>query len=46
VPVLMSPAEGTISPADAAAWILEDRLDVRLHLQLHKIVWPHIERGV
>jgi organic radical activating enzyme len=46
IPVLMSPAEGTISPADAAAWILEDRLDVRLHLQLHKIVWPHIERGV
>ncbi|MBS0014065.1 MAG: radical SAM protein [Desulfobacterales bacterium] len=46
VPVLISPAAGRLAPASAAAWILEDRLDVRLHLQLHKILWPNEKRGV
>lgn len=46
VPVLISPAAGRITPATAAAWILEDRLHVRLHLQLHKILWPNEQRGV
>ena len=46
VPVLISPAAGRLAPATAAAWILEDRLDVRLHLQLHKILWPNEQRGV
>ena len=45
-PVLFSPAEGELEPADLAAWLLEDRLRVRLNLQLHKIVWPHASRGV
>ena len=35
-----------LDPAQLAAWILEDRLDVRLQLQLHKYVWPGKERGV
>lgn len=46
VPVLISPAAETVAPATVAAWILEDRIDVRLQLQLHKILWPGIERGV
>ena len=29
-----------------AGWILEDRLRVRLNLQLHKIIWPKKIRGV
>ena len=33
-------------PADLAAWILEDGLDVRLQLQLHKVVWPGKDRGI
>lgn len=29
-----------------AAWILEDRMDVRLQPQIHKFLWPGKERGV
>jgi 7-carboxy-7-deazaguanine synthase len=29
-----------------AKWILDDKLDVRLGLQLHKIIWPGIDKGV
>ncbi len=45
-PVLISPVPEMMDPATAAAWILEDRLNVRLHLQMHKILWPHINKGV
>ena len=45
-PVLFSPAFKRLEAERLAQWILEDRLDVRLHLQLHKIVWPHIQKGV
>jgi 7-carboxy-7-deazaguanine synthase len=36
----------TLAPSELAKWLLEDRLDVRLSLQLHKIVWPTKTRGV
>jgi 7-carboxy-7-deazaguanine synthase len=45
-PVLFSPAHGLLEPALLAGWILEDRLSVRLNLQLHRILWPAAERGV
>jgi 7-carboxy-7-deazaguanine synthase len=38
-PVHFSPVAGTLAPADLAAWILRDRLPVRLQLQLHKLLW-------
>jgi 7-carboxy-7-deazaguanine synthase len=44
--LLYSPVAGKINPARLAEWILEDRLQVRLHLQLHKVIWPHVERSV
>ncbi|MCF8025116.1 MAG: radical SAM protein [Desulfobacteraceae bacterium] len=44
--VLISPAAGTVKPATVADWILKDRLNVRLQLQLHKILWPDAEKGV
>jgi 7-carboxy-7-deazaguanine synthase len=37
---------GELPPAQLAEWILADRLDVRLGLQLHKILWPGRDRGV
>lgn len=37
--VLFSPAWGQVEPRDLAAWILEDGLDVRLQIQLHKVLW-------
>jgi 7-carboxy-7-deazaguanine synthase len=46
VPVHFSPVHGKLEPAELAAWILEDGLPVRLHLQLHKYVWGADARGV
>lgn len=37
--VLFSPSFGQLPGADLAAWILEDRLPVRMQLQLHKLLW-------
>ena len=37
--VLLSPVAGVINPADLAQWILDDKLLVRMQLQLHKILW-------
>lgn len=44
--VIFSPAPGAVSPADLAQWILQDKLRVRMGLQLHKIIWPNTDRGV
>jgi 7-carboxy-7-deazaguanine synthase len=44
--ILFSPVSGGISPSRLAEWILEDNLNVRLHLQLHNIIWPDKKRGV
>jgi 7-carboxy-7-deazaguanine synthase len=38
-PVLLSPSWGQQDPRQLAEWILEDRLDVRLQLQMHKFLW-------
>ncbi len=37
--VLFSPSWGQLEPRDLAEWILADRLDVRLQIQLHKVLW-------
>jgi len=37
--VLFSPAYGRQDARELAEWILEDRLPVRLQLQLHKLLW-------
>lgn len=46
VELLFSPAAGKLDPRDLAAWILRDRLPVRLNLQIHKYVWGAETRGV
>jgi 7-carboxy-7-deazaguanine synthase len=38
-PVLFSPVYKTLPPDQLAAWVLEDRLPVRMQVQLHKILW-------
>jgi len=45
-PVLFSPVHGVLDPGLLARWILEDELGVRLQVQLHKYLWPGVERGV
>jgi 7-carboxy-7-deazaguanine synthase len=44
--VLFSPAFGLLEARELAGWILADRLDVRLNLQLHKYIFGPDERGV
>jgi 7-carboxy-7-deazaguanine synthase len=43
--VTFSPVISMLQPATLAAWILADRLPVRLRLQLHTILWPDRPRG-
>jgi 7-carboxy-7-deazaguanine synthase len=40
-PVLFSPVQGQLDPAQLAQWILDDRLPLRFQLQLHKILWDN-----
>lgn len=44
--LLMSPVSEKMDPATLASWMLEDRLPARMQLQLHKLIWPTITRGV
>lgn len=46
VETLLSPVQGRLAAADLAAWILGDKLDARLNLQLHRVIWPERDRGV
>lgn len=46
LPVFFSPVHGELDPAQLAAWILRDRLPVRLQVQLHKLLWGAETRGV
>ncbi len=45
-PVLFSPVHGVLDPGDLAGWVLEDGLDVRVQVQLHRVLWPGRLRGV
>ncbi|MEP6914100.1 MAG: radical SAM protein [Acidobacteriota bacterium] len=44
--VLFSPVHGVLDAKELAAWILQDRLAVRLQLQAHKFIWDPMTRGV
>ena len=44
--ILFSPVHDILKPDILAGWILRDHLNGRLHLQLHRIIWPDISRGV
>jgi 7-carboxy-7-deazaguanine synthase len=41
-----SPVHGVLSPRQLADWVLEDRLRVRVQLQVHKYIWDPQTRGV
>ena len=43
---LFSPVHGQVQLTDLAAWILEDKLPVRMQLQLHKYIWGPEKTGV
>ncbi|WP_176011844.1 radical SAM protein [Victivallis sp. Marseille-Q1083] len=44
--LLFSPVWGSVEPAELAGWIIEDKLPVRLQIQLHKLIWGPDKTGV
>ena len=44
--VLFSPSWSDVDATELVSWILEDRLPVRVNLQLHKYVWGEDAEGV
>ncbi len=44
--VFFSPVYSKLTYADLAKWVLNCGIPVRLQLQMHKIIWPDIQRGV
>ena len=45
-PVLFSAVDEALPPGELARWVLDDRLPVRVQLQMHKILWPGVARGI
>ena len=44
--VLFSPVHGVMDAKTLSEWVLEDRLPVRVQLQVHKYIWSPDTRGV
>jgi 7-carboxy-7-deazaguanine synthase len=44
--LLVSPVWGALDPKDLVKWLLEDKLPVRLNMQIHKVVWGATAQGV
>lgn len=40
--ILFSPEHESLDASDLANWILEDRLNVRMQIQLHKYLWGNV----
>ncbi|MBI5610778.1 MAG: radical SAM protein [Deltaproteobacteria bacterium] len=44
--VLWSAVWQNVALADLAAWLLAERAPGRMQVQLHKVIWPDLDRGV
>jgi len=44
--VLLGPVFGRLAPSELAAWIVRDRIPVRMQIQMHKSIWAPEARGV
>jgi 7-carboxy-7-deazaguanine synthase len=44
--LLVSAVWAALDPKELVAWVLEDRLDVRVQVQLHKVIWGAKAQGV
>ncbi len=44
--VLLSPVHGELDAKLLSEWVIADRLDVRVQLQVHKYIWSPATRGV
>lgn len=45
-PVLFSAVAEGLDAGEMARWVLDDGLPVRVQLQMHKLLWPGVEKGV
>lgn len=45
IPIHFSPNYSRLSPQELSQWVLDERLAVRVNLQLHKFIWPDVPRG-
>jgi 7-carboxy-7-deazaguanine synthase len=43
--VNFSPAHNVLEPQILAEWIIDDCLNVRINLQIHKYIWKDVQRG-
>lgn len=44
--VFFSAVHDSLAPVTLTEWVLEDKLDVRVQMQLHKLIWSPQTRGV
>lgn len=44
--VILSPVFSSLEPKQLAHWIISDKLNVRIQLQMHKYIWEPETRGV
>jgi 7-carboxy-7-deazaguanine synthase len=44
--ILFSAASGILLPHRLARWMLDERIQARLQVQLHRVIWPDRDRGV
>lgn len=44
--ILLSPILNRLAPRILANWMVRDKLPAILQVQLHRVIWPDIERGV
>ena len=44
--VLLSCVWGELDPKDLVSWVLEDKLPVRVQIQMHKVIWGADAEGV
>lgn len=44
--LIFSPSWESVSPRDLTEWIVEDRLNVQVGIQIHKIIWDKDTQGV
>lgn len=43
--ILFSPVYGVLAADELAQWMLDGHIQARLQIQLHKYLWPHVDRG-
>ena len=44
--ILLSPVTSRVKPSSLVSWMIKDKFPGILNLQIHKMIWPGVERGV